>query len=168
MTNTLGGRLRFIRHTSRKDFASKYGIHEQSLVRYENDARQPDQNLIRMIAKGEGVSFDWLLHGVGPMIFDELKKVRPVGQNFDGPLTQHLENFEKDLNENCRQSAVLKLQQEIIELLKEKNALTEKTASLQIQLKERDQRIKELEKEIERLRGELALAKSRAAGVQAG
>ena len=167
MSNNLGARLKSIRgKESRNKFAQRIGISARALINYESGLREPKASIIEQICERLGINRAWLLSGETEGFIN--KNCRHVGENPHNTKIQPIEILGKDFNENCRQSAVLELQQEIIELLKEKNALTEKTASLQIQLKERDQRIKELEKEIERLRGELSLAKSRAAGAQAG
>lgn len=63
---TLGDRLFSIRgRRSRRAFAAQYGIHEQSLVRYENGLRQPDNDFIRRVCDGEKISLEWLLTGEG-------------------------------------------------------------------------------------------------------
>lgn len=94
-----------------------------------------------------------LHHGAG---FEEDEAAQPV------------EIINEELNKTCTTVQVLKLQQEIIDLLREKNALTEQNASLRLEVRDREQRIRELEREIELLRREIALARSRAAGEETG
>ena len=54
MQETLADKLKKIRgNESRKSFSLKYGIHEQSLIRYEKGTRIPDNDLILRIANGE-------------------------------------------------------------------------------------------------------------------
>ena len=89
--STLADRLRKLRgNTPRKAFSLKYGIHEQSLIRYEKGTRTPDNEIIRRIALGENVSFDWLLSGVGPENNGDIQNDRHVGR-FEGNLLNFLE-----------------------------------------------------------------------------
>ena len=146
--STLADRLRKLRgNTPRKAFSLKYGIHEQSLIRYEKGTRTPDNEIIRRIALGENVSFDWLLSGVGPENNDDIQNDRHVGR-FEKTLEgQPVEFFRSEDKGTTDMSAVLVLQQQLLDSLREQNRLLQENANLRLQLERRDQRIRELEKE---------------------
>lgn len=146
--STLADRLRKLRgNTPRKAFSLKYGIHEQSLIRYEKGMRIPDNDIIRRIAKGENVSFDWLLSGVGPENSGGIQNDRHVGHFGESLEGQHIEFFRGGDKETTDMSAVLALQQQLLDSLREQNRLLQENANLRIQVERRDMRIRELEKE---------------------
>ena len=65
-SGAIGERLQEIRaRRSRREFAALYGIHEQSLIRYETKGRLPDKNFINRVLSGEGIEEKWLLEGEG-------------------------------------------------------------------------------------------------------
>lgn len=178
--STLAGRLRELRgNESRKVFSLRYGIHEQSLIRYEKGTRVPDNNIIRRIAKGEKVSFDWLHSGEGPMCakdstlnFSDMSEVLE-GEGIRQPIENArscTENF-SDMSEKLRLRQKLEQSLEkMVELQERLLSLTEQNADLRLQLKERDLRIRELEKENAGLREALkgaAAVQREAAGWQA-
>lgn len=72
---------------------------------------------------------------------------RHVGQCERDNECQHVENIDNRENKATDTSAILKLQQELLESLKEQNRLIRENADLRIQLGERDARIRELTKE---------------------
>lgn len=178
--STLAGRLRELRgNESRKAFSLKYGIHEQSLIRYEKGTRIPDNDIIQRIAKGEKVSFDWLYSGEGPMYAkDSTLKFSDMSEVLEGEgARQPIENtglnieFFSDTSEKLRLRQKLEQSLEkMVELQERLLSLTEQNADLRLQLKERDLRIRELEKENAGLREERkgAAAVYRAATGDAG
>lgn len=167
--NTFGERLKTIRGTmTQVDFAKSLGVTQRAIVNYEKLNRIPRGNIIRKICENYGINEIWLLTGEGNKFICDSENMRHVAGYSENKKAQPIENGEKPPNKICDTSHILKIQQELVEAIKEQNRLIRENSNLQIQLKERDQRIKELEKEIERLRGEPSLAKSRAAGVQAG
>lgn len=70
--DTLGERIRSIRgKRSREEFSKEYSIHPQSLGRYENGTRTPEDALLDKISNGEDVSFEWIKFGTGPLRVDK-------------------------------------------------------------------------------------------------
>lgn len=180
--STLAGRLRKLRgNEPRRVFSLKYGMHEQSLIRYEKGTRTPDNDIIRRIAEGEKVSFDWLHSGDGPMRLSEEGEGAASDMSevlrgvTDGQL---IENVDLEKKETSDMSEGLRLRQKLeqslekmVELQERLLALTEQNADLRLQLKERDLRIRELERENAGLREALkgaAAVQREAAGWQAG
>ena len=162
--STLADRLRELRgNESRKAFSLKYGIHEQSLIRYEKGIRIPDNDIIRRIAEGEKVSFDWLCSGDGPKytmgsissfsdMSDDLMRGearQPIENTTSGP------GMFSDMSENLRlrqkleQSLekMLDLQERIASLLEDKGELLLELERSKMDVERRDLRIHELEKE---------------------
>ena len=152
--STLADRLRKLRGTtSRKAFSLKYGIHEQSLIRYEKGTRIPDNNIIRRIAMGENVSFDWLRLGIGSEKNASLQNDRRVGR-FEETLDKQPTEILRDRDKETADMSVIPLYEENrslyqknMELQEHVVELTEQLATLRIQLERRDMRIRELEKE---------------------
>ena len=148
--STLADRLRKLRGAmSRKAFALKYGIHEQSLIRYEKGVRIPDNNIIRRIAEGEEVSFDWLRSGIDPECDESPSRQndRRVGHSDGAAPGQLVENFRNEIKKLTDMSVVVELQQQLLNALREQNQIIQENADLRIQLERRDQRIRELERE---------------------
>nr|DAM32074.1 MAG TPA: helix-turn-helix domain protein [Caudoviricetes sp.] len=153
--STLADRLRKLRGAmSRKAFALKYGIHEQSLIRYEKGVRIPDNDIIRRIAEGEEVSFDWLRSGIDPECDESPSRQndRRVGHSDGAAPGQLVENFRNEIKKMTDMSVVVELQQQLLNALREQNQIIQENADLRIQLERRDQRIRELEKENAQLR----------------
>ena len=70
----IGKRLQEIRaRRTRKEFAALYGVHEQSLFRYEKTGREPDKQFLSRVLSGEGIEENWLLTGNGR----KYKKIAP-------------------------------------------------------------------------------------------
>lgn len=166
---SLADRLRKLRGSeSRRVFSLKYGIHEQSLIRYEKGTRIPDNDIIRRIAEGENVSFDWLRSGEGPMCAEdggrETGDMSPVLSTHSQ--TQPIENIESKKTKTGDMSPILEIQQKLTEALQRGLAAQERIASLledkaellleleraKMDVERRDQRIRDLEKENAQLR----------------
>lgn len=63
---TLGERLREARgEESRDTFAQLFGIHRNTLARWESGERSPDVDFLRAVAENKGLSLEWLLTGKG-------------------------------------------------------------------------------------------------------
>ena len=162
--STLADRLRELRgNESRKAFSLKYGIHEQSLIRYEKGIRTPDNDIIRRIAEGEKVSFDWLRSGDGPKYtMGSFSSFSDMSDDLmRGEARQPIENTTSgsgnfsDMSENLRlrqkleQSLekMLDLQERIASLVEEKAELQVSLERAMMTIERRDMRIHELEKE---------------------
>lgn len=177
---SLGARIKKIRgHLSREAFAKKYGMHRNTIERYEKGTRTVPESFLFQLAECEGVYLNWVQTGEGPMRMDEKKAqtgdVSPVLPAFLP--TQPIENITSTKNKTGDVSPVLPQSNEVQELyrkmlgLQERLlSLTEQNADLRLQLKERDLRIRELEKENAGLREERkgAAAVYRAATGDAG
>lgn len=87
----IGARLKLYRETlklNQKEFASKLGIKQESLSRYESgNQSMPDEIKLKL---SEDISIDWLITGKGEMFIDKNSNVPP---------REHLEN-EKNANAN--------------------------------------------------------------------
>ena len=135
----------------------KYGIHEQSLIRYEKGTRIPDNDIIRRIAEGEKVSLGWLRSGEGPMYASEEREraTSDMSEVFRGVgKKQPIENIDLEKEETSDMSEKMRLRQKLeqslekmLELQERLLSLTEQNAELRLQLERRDMRIHELEKE---------------------
>lgn len=157
MQDTLADKLKKIRgNESRKAFSLKYGIHEQSLIRYEKGTRIPDNDLILRIANGEGVSVDWLLADEGPMYKEEgsPQAFRRVRQAEGGTTNQHTENIDGTIKKMSDMSEKWEVQRELTEALKQgmefqkqAMALTQENADLRVQAERHLSRIRDLERE---------------------
>ncbi|KAB2888880.1 MAG: helix-turn-helix transcriptional regulator [Desulfobulbaceae bacterium] len=65
---TLAERLRSLRgDTSTADFCRRFGIHRNTLPRYESGERTPDADFLEAICRAYNVNPSWLLLGEGPM-----------------------------------------------------------------------------------------------------
>lgn len=63
---TIGQRIREIRgKKSREEFAREFGIHPQSLYRYESGNRAIDTDLMRAICEKYSISSEWIMTGEG-------------------------------------------------------------------------------------------------------
>ena len=74
----VGKRLKEIRsyfHISQKDFATKYGISQQALSRYEMGKSYISDEIKKSLAKEFGININWLLTGEGKMFLKEEKTV---------------------------------------------------------------------------------------------
>ena len=188
-----GERLKLLRgRLTQQELADILGITQRAIVNYETGGRIPKGRILRKICEYFNASEQWLLTGAGPMNFgnisDESQKNgkfhilsklnlplikfeendRHVGRDDDGSSLQHIETIKEDKNKTTDTSVILALQKEIIGLLREKNEITEQNAALRLQLRDRDERIKALERELDALRRELASQRLRQSGQEAG
>lgn len=151
---TLGERLKKIRGgLGQSHFAKKIGVSQSSLSLYEIGSRVPDATTLGVICNDFRISPEWLLMGTGPMYRDE-----QAAQTTDASVIlnitdqQHVENIEHNKKETTDVSVVLRLQQELMEALREQNRLTQENADLRVQAERHLSRIRELERENEELR----------------
>lgn len=141
--STLADRLRKLRgNDSRRVFSLKYGIHEQSLIRYEKGIRTPDNEIIHRIADGEKVSFNWLRSGEGPMHIED-------GSGGTGDMSPVLE-IQQKLTEALQRG--LAAQERIASLLEDKAELLLELERARMDVERRERRIRDLEKENAELR----------------
>jgi transcriptional regulator with XRE-family HTH domain len=78
---TIGDRLKIVRgKVSRELFASKFGVHRNTLARWESNDGTPEFSFVQKLA-GEGFSPNWLLLGEGPMRQGEVMDMDAVECN---------------------------------------------------------------------------------------
>jgi transcriptional regulator with XRE-family HTH domain len=64
--SSLGEKIKEIRgKESRTDFAARFAIHANTLLRWENGERQPDIEFLKKIILEYGISPEWLIFGEG-------------------------------------------------------------------------------------------------------
>lgn len=68
----LGERIRAARRgRSQKDFAAAYGIHMNTLRRYEDGEREPSHEFLQNLIQTENLCPEWVITGEGAMYKDE-------------------------------------------------------------------------------------------------
>lgn len=86
---TIGDRLKIVRgKVSRELFASKFGVHRNTLARWESNDGTPEFSFVQKLA-GEGFSPNWLLLGEGPMRQGEVMDMDAVECNQVSEACQH-------------------------------------------------------------------------------
>lgn len=167
---------------TQKAFAERLGITPQAVLNYEKYGRIPKGRYLTNICQKLGVREQWLLTGEEPMQPNADKKEEDTCDTVAGITgrnqTQPIENIASGKNKTCDMSQVssssirktMELQERLLIAQERLLSLTEQNADLRLQLKERDQRIRELEKENTGLREERkgAAAVYRAATGDAG
>lgn len=146
-TSTLGDRLFEVRgRRPRKVFAQLYGIHEQTLIRYEKNQRIPDNNFIQRVGAGEGVSRDWLVCGKGEKYSsDSLGKCPTVGHSREVDYSQPVENTESGKRDT---SDGRTLNAELFQVLRENADLLRQNGDLRVEVERQRARIAELERQL--------------------
>lgn len=153
-TSTLGDRLFEVRgRRSRKVFAQLYGIHEQTLIRYEKNQRMPDNNFIQRVRAGEGISRDWLVYGKGEKYFsDSTGKCPTVGHLEEADHPQYIENIELEKSKasdgRTFNAELLQTLHENADLLRQNGDLRVEIERLRMDVERRDTRIAELERQL--------------------
>ena len=178
---SLPERLRLIRgQLGQKEFAKRIDSSQTGVSAYEKGQRKPDYETLIRVSQEFGVTLDWLLLGTGSMyIEDNSDKTADMSAVLPAETaSQPIENIEYEKNKSADMSEKLRLRQKLeqslekmVELQERLLALTEQNADLRLQLKERDLRIRELERENAGLREALkgaAAVQREAAGWQAG
>ena len=69
--NTIGARIKSLRGPqSQEEFASAFGVHKNTLARWERNERQPDLEFLKKLAEAKHVTLEWLILGeelqIGP------------------------------------------------------------------------------------------------------
>ena len=144
--NLLGDRLLKLRGRSpRREFAAKYGIHEQTLLRYENGLRIPDNNFIRKVAEGEGVEFQWLLTGKA-----EFPTVGHFSLRSNLQPTENIKNINTDLSNVGQGTAISdeSLTLRCLRLADDNASLLRQNGDLRVEVERQKARIAELERQI--------------------
>lgn len=162
--STLGERIRSIRgKRSREEFSNKYGIHRNTLERWEKGLRVPPESFLLAISAGENVDFGWVKNGdeeteLHPLDVSRtggaLKKAKmgdmsPFSKQEKRQPTDFIVSEKNNLGDT---SPILDLQQRLLEALQEQNNLLRENAHLRLQLERRDMRIRDLEREVAELR----------------
>lgn len=145
-----GDRLFEIRgRRSRVTFARQYGIHEQSLIRYEKNQRIPDNNFIRKILDGEGVSEEWLINGQGPKYISQPPTVGDCGENKKLQPTEinKIKEYSASDVGGCETDLIRTLHENAA-LLRENGDLRVEVERLRMNIERRDSRIAELERQL--------------------
>ncbi|PKN07594.1 MAG: Cro/Cl family transcriptional regulator [Deltaproteobacteria bacterium HGW-Deltaproteobacteria-8] len=64
----IGYRLKAIRKDeSQEAFAARFGVHRNTLARWESGDRTPDLDFVQRLVSELGIAPEWVLRGVGPM-----------------------------------------------------------------------------------------------------
>lgn len=132
--STLGKRIRLIRgEETQAEFADRVGIAKGSIGGYENDKNSPSAEAILKICLKNGISFEWLLTGLGPMRLNDT----PIGHQ------ETVKRPETAASEPCARCTKLEIKLEKVEeqrdllveenrkLWKENGELREKCARLE-------------------------------------
>lgn len=70
---SIGGRIRELRgKTSVAEFCRDFGIHRNTLPRWESGERVPDGDTLAAICQKYNIHADWLLLGVGPKYHSDM------------------------------------------------------------------------------------------------
>ena len=68
MNQTIGDRIALIRgRESRTAFGSRYGLHRNTIDRWEKGDRQPDVEFLQRLIADNGIAPEWMMSGIGPM-----------------------------------------------------------------------------------------------------
>ena len=170
---SVGERIRRIRgRLSRESFAQKYGIHRNTLERYEKNIRKIPDAFLFQLAECEKLSLKWVQTGEGPVfkedtssidrgtsdmseVFEREEEKQPI-ENISFGETKSSDMSEEQVSpeeENRRLlQRVVGLQERMAYLLEEKAELQVALERARMDVERRDQRIRELEKENAQLR----------------
>lgn len=154
--STIGERLKELRGSTTLDgFAKNNGIHRVTLSRFEKGERIPDAEFLQSVLETTSACSEWLLMGTGPMY-----RTKPADETADMSAVlveqnlQPVENINVEKKKTADMSAVLGVQRELTEALKQGMEfqkqvmmLTQENADLRIQLERKDSRIRDLERE---------------------
>ena len=169
--STLGERIRFIRgKRSREEFSNKYGIHRNTLERWEKGLRVPPESFLLAISAGENVDFGWVKNGDGEIEMHPsdisraggaLKKVKmgntfPVSEQAKRQPIDFIDSQKNDLGNTFpileMQRELLRMSQENSNLLRQNGDLRVEIERLRMDLERRDMHIRDLEREVAELR----------------
>lgn len=90
----LGDRIREIRgKTNITSFCNQFGIHRNTLPRYESGERLPDAGFLKSLCEAYSLHADWLLLGEGPKHWGEEQEQQATPTtNGNGHQVSHLED----------------------------------------------------------------------------
>lgn len=130
--NSLGKKIKEIRgKESRADFAARFDIHANTLLRWENDERQPDIEFLKKIIHSYSISPEWLIMDKGekdaPSVEGEAQTVAAI----------HYIDIIDEYNEIRKQNSYLWPKVE---------ALTKENGELKVELEKLKAKISSLEK----------------------
>ena len=136
---SLGERIKEIRgKESRAAFAARFAIHANTLLRWENNERQPDAEFLIKIIRECKITPEWLLLGEG-------SKITPGGRPMESRLGNDQYTDLLDQNNEMRR-----------ELWRQNLALQREINDKNNQLLELTKQVCEKDMELERLRTEIA------------
>lgn len=169
--STLGERIKIIRgKRSREDFSNKYGIHRNTLERWEKGLRVPPESFLLAIAAGENVDFGWVKNGDGEIklhpsdacrIGSALKKVEmgATAPIWGQEKKQHVDFIDSQKDISGATAPIWEMQRELIRVTQENSNLFRQNGDLRVEierlrmdLERRDMRIRDLEREVAELR----------------
>lgn len=135
MMKSLGQRIKKIRAGESRDiFGDRYGVHRNTLGRWENGERSPSVPFLISLVRDYHVEPEWLLMGTGPM-HSSPKVVQlhaPATEGKKDCLT--VQDLELELKEE--RSQLRMLIQQLSELTGENRKLWQENASLRVELAE--------------------------------
>lgn len=162
--NSVGDRLKCIRGTtSQNAFAAQFGIHRNTLVRWESGERLPDFDFLVSLVNNFGIAPEWMLTGKGDMHASECSPSAPPDSEKTSDTSEVLklkknqttENIDIRKNKTSDTSEILESQQEINALNRELRDLLRENGDLRVDIERKKARIAELERELVRvLKGE--------------
>lgn len=92
----IGERIRLLRgNETRKSFAEKIGIHQQTLYIYEKGKRDPDRETIEKICLNLKINVNWLIFGKEPKYTEEVY----TPEEHTLTLCRHCQTLENKLQE---------------------------------------------------------------------
>lgn len=151
----IGERLKILRaKTSQGDFAARYGVHRNTLARWEAGEREPDVTFLVQLSEQENIAHKWLLTGVGPMFEKRLSASSDSAKMADMSELLHCKNVQPDEKANIKKgkmadlSAILVNQQELSNLNSELRDLLRENGDLRVEIERKNARIAELEREL--------------------
>lgn len=128
---TLGERIRIVRSSrSQKDFAAAYGIHWNTLRRYEEGEREPSHDFLQRLTQTENLSPEWVMLGEGAMRKSDEGKA-PLGSS----------------GESCKDELIVALRENAA-LLRENGELRLQVERLEAQKAELERRLVEALKQV--------------------
>lgn len=162
--STVGDRLFEIRgKASRREFAQRYGIHEQTLIRYEKNQREPDNNFIQKVLEGEGIAKDWLVYGRGAKYATATRSSRESIEAKPGDMSPGLKGEKIQRADfidggksktsdaspiSCSAEQIFILQRELLDVIRQNGDLRVEVERLRMDVERRDARIAELERQL--------------------
>lgn len=128
---------------------------QSTISALEKGERVLDVEVAVRICEMFNLTPEWLLMGTGPMYKDGLSgpNDRRVGREPEKAIIQHTENINSEKMKTTDMSVVLELQREFLELTRRCLRDAEEKAALMVRAERDAARIRELERELEFLKG---------------